>query len=196
MQMPNMGRVTKTRCLGALGALLTLYAGCTDQSSERRGGTDIPDLTATTTSSEAGAAGAGALGEAGAAGAAGAPAVTPPVTWCAAYKVLTCVCQQCHQNPPVNHAPFPLLTYDDTQVPYPFATSKKKLWQEMQTVVTSGYMPYMGIEDPPVDPPVQPLSDERKATLLTWLAQGAHDEGGQDCPMVCDWTKGPPDGGE
>lgn len=180
-------------------ALLALYPACTAQSRERRGGSDIPDLTAGSGAMlpQAGAAGeGGAFGEAGEAGAGGAPVVTPPVTWCAAYQVITCVCQQCHQNPPVNHAPFPLLTYADTQVPYPYATSKKKLWQEMQTAVTSGYMPYMGIEDPPVAPPVQPLSDERKTTLLTWFAEGAHDEGGQECPMTCDWTKGPPDGGE
>jgi hypothetical protein len=178
--------------LAVVAPLLALYAGCTSQSSERRGGTDVPDLGANTAASGAG----GALGEGGASGEAGAPAAAPPVTWCAAYNVITCVCQQCHQNPTVNQAPFPLVTYDDTQMPYQATNSKKKVWQEMQLVVASGFMPYQGIEDPPVDPPVKPLSDERKATLLTWLAQGAHDEGGQDCPMVCDWRKGPPDGGQ
>ncbi|MEP7048891.1 MAG: hypothetical protein ABJB12_00995, partial [Pseudomonadota bacterium] len=126
----------------------------------------------------------------------GAPAIAPPVTWCAAYQVIACVCQQCHQNPPVHQAPFPIVTYADTQLPYPSASSKKKLWQQMQSVVTSGYMPYLGLEDPPVEPPVQPLSGENKATLLTWFAEGAHDEGGQACPVACDWTKGPPDAGQ
>ncbi len=177
-------------------AVIALYSGCSDQASERRGGGEIPDLTAGSgmiVSAEAGAG--GALGEAGAAGAA---AVPPPVPWCAAYKVINCVCQQCHQNPTINGAPVdvPLVTYDDTQAPYGVASLNRKVWQEMQTVIKSGFMPFTGLEDPPVSPPVQPLDAERKATLLTWLAEGAHDEGGQDCPMACDWTKGPPDGGE
>jgi hypothetical protein len=169
---------------------LALYAGCTNETTERRGGTEVPDLTAGSGSTEAG--GAGAAGAPGEAGAAGAPAIPRPVTWCAVSKVIACSCQQCHQNPPVHQAPFPILTYADTQQPYPSASSNNKLWQAMKTAVTSGYMPYLGLQDPPVEPPVQPLSAEDKATLLTWFDEGAHDEGGQVCPVTCDWTKGPP----
>jgi hypothetical protein len=186
----RIAAATSTRVLfGALAAaaLLASYSGCTNQSNERRGGGDIPDLGADA------AAGAGASdAEAGAAGAAGSgPALVP---WCAAYEVINCVCQQCHQNPPLNHAPLSLVTYDDTQVQYKGSAVKKAVWQEMQIVLTNHYMPYMG--DPTVMPPVKPLTVEQQSTMLTWLAQGAHDQGGQDCPMTCDWSKGPPTGDE
>ncbi len=62
----------------------------------------------------------------------------------------------------------------------------------MQKVIASRFMPYMG--DPTVKPPVKPLTDEQQATMLSWLAQGALDTGGQDCPMTCDWSQGPPNG--
>ena len=138
-------------------------------------------------------AGSGAAGEAGSndgeAGTSdgGAAGSSDAVTWCAAYKVVNCVCQQCHQNPPLNGAPIPLLTYADTQAPFPDKTSDKKVWQEMQLDVANGSMPVTSI--PSVMPPVKPLTDEQKNTLLTWLAQGATDEGGQDCSNTCDWGK-------
>lgn len=113
------------------------------------------------------------------------------VPWCAAYHVINCVCQQCHQNPPVHNAPIPLMTYDDTQAPLAPGSSKQ-VWTIMQSYVMSGYMPFR--EDKTVMPPVQPLSAEDKNTLLSWFAQGATDLGGQDCPMDCDWSKGPPSG--
>jgi hypothetical protein len=71
-------------------------------------------------------------------------------------------------------------------------TSEKRVWQEMQIVIADRSMPYTG--DMTIMPPVQPLTDEQQNTLLTWLAEGAHDEGGQACPMTCDWSKGPPTG--
>ncbi len=173
-------------------ASLSLYAGCGDQSSERHGGGGIPDLTA----GGAPISGGGQTSESGAAGAseggaAGEPPMSGPVPWCDAYKVINCVCQQCHQNPPVNGAPIPLMTYEDTQAPYPFATSTKKVWQEMQLVVGTGFMPYTA--DPMVMPPVKPLADEPKHTLLTWLMEGGRDEGGTDCPQTCDWSDGTPE---
>ena len=86
----------------------------------------------------------------------------------------------------MNGAPIPLLTYTDTQAPFPDKSSDKKVWQEMQFDVASGAMPYTG--DKALMPPVMPLTDDQKTTLLTWLQQGAHDEGGQDCPQTCDWS--------
>ncbi|MEO7034279.1 MAG: hypothetical protein ABI548_10320 [Polyangiaceae bacterium] len=121
-------------------------------------------------------------GDAGA-GASGADAVT----WCAAYQIINCVCQQCHQDPPLHGAPIPLLTYADTQVPVTEA-STKKVWEEMQTVIRDYSMPYTG--DKTIMPLVQPLNDEQYDTMLTWLNEGAHDKGGQDCPQTCDWSKG------
>jgi hypothetical protein len=117
-----------------------------------------------------------------------------PVTWCEAYKIINCVCQQCHQMPPLHGAPIPLMTYADTQAPFPNATSSGTVWQEMQSVIASRFMPFTG--DKTVMPPVQQLSDDQQATMLAWLSQGATDLGGQSCPMTCDWSKGPPTGSQ
>jgi hypothetical protein len=79
----------------------------------------------------------------------------------------------------------PLMTYEDTQAPYPSATSSTLVWQKMQAAVASRFMPETG--NPAVVPAVEPLTDAERQTLLDWFAQGAHDEGGRDCPMTCDW---------
>ena len=155
-------------------AVLALYTGCGDQSTDRNGGGEIPDL--------------GAAGDAGATGAEGGGAGTQSsalVPWCDAYKIVNCVCQQCHQNPTLNGAAMPLMTYEDTQAPYPTAASSKLVWQAMQTAVASRSMPETG--NPSVMPPVKPLTNAQRDTLLEWLAQGAHDEGGRDCPSTCSW---------
>ena len=117
-----------------------------------------------------------------------------PVTWCAAYQVINCVCQQCHRNPPLNGAPIPLVTYADTQAHFPLSVSKNRVWQTMQKVISTDFMPYMG--DPTIKPKVLPLTPDQKQLMLDWLGQGAHDEGGQACDMTCDWDKGPPPGRE
>lgn len=175
------------------GALAALYSGCSDQGTERQGGGEVPDLMAgaSPTTPEGGAE-AGASGAAGAAdtGAAGALPGGGSVQWCDAYKVINCVCQQCHQNPPLNGAPISLMTYEDTQKPFPFAASTKHVWNQMQTDVSTFVMPYMG--DPNVSPPVKPLTDEQFDTLLTWLMEGAHPEGGTECTPTCDWSDGTP----
>jgi hypothetical protein len=116
------------------------------------------------------------------------------VQWCEAYKIINCTCQQCHQNPPLHGAPIPLMTYADTQAPFPKATSPGTVWQEMQGVIGNRFMPFTG--DATVMPPVQPLTDAQQATILAWLSQGATDLGGQKCTMTCDWSKGPPTGNQ
>jgi hypothetical protein len=168
---------TPTRALFAaasIAALMALDAGCasSDVNTNRQGGNSLPPIPEAGTSE--------------------ASLSDVPVPWCAAYHIINCVCQQCHQNPPLNGAPIPLMTYDDTQAHFPVATSKGFVWQTMQEVVSIRFMPYMG--DKTVMPPVLPLSDDDYDTLLSWLAQGATDLGGQDCPMECDWSKGPPPG--
>jgi hypothetical protein len=159
--------------LTCVAAVLALYTGCGDQSSERKGGGDIPDLTAGSGASDAG--GAGADGQL--------------VPWCDAYKIVNCVCQQCHQNPTLHGAAMPLMTYEDTQAPFPKATSSTLVWQKMQAAVSSGSMPETS--NPSVVPAVKPLTDAQKQTLLDWFAQGAHDEGGRDCPTTCNWSPAP-----
>ncbi|MEI9937724.1 MAG: hypothetical protein WDO69_10945 [Pseudomonadota bacterium] len=158
-------------------AVLAFYTGCGDQSTERNGGGDIPDLTA----------GSGASAAEGGAAGAQSDALVP---WCDAYKIVSCVCQQCHQNPTLNGAAMPLMTYEDTQAPFPLATSSTLVWQKMQAAVSNRSMP--DATNPSVVPPVKPLTDAQRNTLLDWFAQGAHDEGGRDCPKDCDWSKGPP----
>jgi len=150
--------------------LLSLHTGCGDQGTEHQGGGDIPDLTAGSGSGGAGGGAAAGL-----------------VPWCDAYKVINCVCQQCHQDPTVHGAAMPLMTYEDTQLHYPTASSASLVWQKMQEAVTNRTMPEIG--DPTVDPPVKPLSDAQRNTLLAWLAQGAQPEGGRDCADTCDWSK-------
>jgi len=147
-------------------AVLVLYTGCGDDGTERKGGGEIPDLTA----------GNGA----------GGGATETLVPWCDAYKIVNCVCQQCHQNPTRNGAAMPLMTYEDTQARYP-ASSSTFVWERMERAVSNRSMPETG--DPSVDPPVKPLTDGQRTTLLAWLAQGAHPEGGLDCSASCDWSK-------
>jgi hypothetical protein len=185
--------VGSTRALiGAVtaAALLALYSGCGEQSSERRGGDDIPNLAAGAADTPTAGAGGDSSDGVGAGGATGSELVP----WCAAYKIINCVCQQCHQDPPINGATLPLVTYADTQGQYLNPATKKTVWQEMQKVIAERFMPYTGPTDPPVMPPVKPLTDEQQATMLNWLGQGALDTGGTDCPMTCDWTHGSPTG--
>src|SRR5690606_18432337 len=61
------------------------------------------------------------------------------VTWCQASAVLEQVCLRCHAEPLANGAPFPLVSYEHTQAPY--YSSEKQIWEVMQSVVRSGFMP-------------------------------------------------------
>lgn len=153
-------------------ALMALYAGCasSDVNTNREGGGPLPPIPEAGTSE--------------------ASPSDAPVPWCAAYHIINCVCQQCHQNPPLHGAPIPLMTYEDTQAPFPTSTSP--VWQTMQTVVSTRFMPYTA--DKTIMPTVLPLDSDDYDTLLSWLGQGATPLGGTDCPMDCDWSKGPPPG--
>jgi hypothetical protein len=163
--------------------LVAIVCACGDHEPEleRRGG-PIPDPDVTPTPPACGTHGAGGEG--------GAPEVR--VAFCQAEKVLHEVCQRCHQNPPLHGAPFPLVTYQDTQEP--FGPGKLR-WQRMEEVVESGFMPLRGLL---MDPPVEPLTCEQKSTLLGWLAQCAQPEGGTDCSardaelLTCEGAAGAP----
>ena len=171
--------VRSTRALigaSVAAGVLALYTGCGDQSADRRGGGDLPDLTA-------GAAGAAEGGGAGALSG-------KTVPWCAAYEIINCACQRCHQDPVRHGASMPLVTYQDTQAPFPYPSSKTFVWEKMEAAVSSRFMPLTS--DPSVMPPVEPLSEADRTTLLDWLAQGARAEGGTACPGTCDWTEEAP----
>jgi hypothetical protein len=83
-----------------------------------------------------------------------------------------------------------LLTYADLQAPLPASSTTNLVWMTALGYVSNGFMPFTG--DPGVMPPVKPLTAEDKDTLVTWLKQGAHDEGGTDCHPTCDWSDGTP----
>ncbi|HEY6557151.1 MAG TPA: hypothetical protein VI072_07755 [Polyangiaceae bacterium] len=69
-----------------------------------------------------------------------------------------------------------MLTWDDTQQPY--GVSGLLRHQRMFEVVRDDIMPF---RFSPIEPPVEPLAAEDKATLLNWLAQGAQPLGGRAC---------------
>ncbi|HMJ13370.1 MAG TPA: hypothetical protein VK524_18250 [Polyangiaceae bacterium] len=162
--------------LPPLLAACALLASCTEQDYENnmgRVGDSVPNFDAS-------------LADAGvddaADDASDAAEAAAPVAWCArsadepsAYKVMA-VCRRCHQNPPLNFAPFSLLTWDDTQQPY--GISGRLRYERMFEVVGDDIMPFRFST---IDPPVQPLSAEDKVTLLNWLSQGAQPLGGRDC---------------
>ena len=105
---------------------------------------------------------------------------TDPVPWCDVNTVLECKCRRCHTDPVQNSAPFPLLTFEDTQVT-PAATTRA-VWQRMRGVIASDYMPPTFFDD--LVPPVEMATDYEKATIIGWADQGATALGGTDCLPV------------
>jgi hypothetical protein len=78
---------------------------------------------------------------------------------CAADAVLRNVCQTCHTDPMKNGAPFPLITWEDTQV----VIDDRPLHEWMRDAVDSEKMPL---------PPVT-ISERDRETLLAWVREGA-----------------------
>ena len=126
---------------------------------------------------EAGAAGeAGAEPEAGAGGAAGAEAGAlsePP--WCTVQAILARKCQRCHDTLPAHGAPFALITYDDTQSK---DNKGKARFERIAHALDKQLMPPQSVK---LDPPVEPLTDAERATILNWCAQSAPLTGGAAC---------------
>lgn len=80
---------------------------------------------------------------------------------CDVGKVLTAKCQPCHQNPPQNHAHFPLLSYEDTQ--QPFGIGGRRRWQRMAEVIEPGVVPHMPYGSAPQ------LTQQELTTLREWF---------------------------
>ncbi|MDI1478349.1 hypothetical protein [Polyangium sp. y55x31] len=76
---------------------------------------------------------------------------------CDVFTVLQTHCHTCHQSPPLNGAPYSLLTYEDTRLPHGMTT--KPRFVRMAEVVESGFMPLMA---------TLPAAD--KQILLDWLS--------------------------
>jgi hypothetical protein len=79
-------------------------------------------------------------------------------------------CHRCHVEPQENGAPFPLLTWANTQGIY----GNKPIWTKMYAAVCEDFMPYCGDGSCPVGvapvPAVLPLTPSQKSTLLEWLS--------------------------
>jgi hypothetical protein len=86
------------------------------------------------------------------------------LTWCDVEPILEAHCQRCHTDPPANGAPFPLLTYEDTQAGEP------PRYERMGEVVSQDFMPPQWLA---VDPPVEALPCSEKRTLIEWVEQAA-----------------------
>lgn len=106
----------------------------------------------------------------------GGTAPSVAIEFCQAEIILRTVCQKCHADPPMHGAPFPLVTYQDTQEVFDRVNGTLR-WQRMQEVVALDFMPLRGLPDVPVEL----LTCEEKSTLMGWLDQCARPEGGTDC---------------
>ncbi len=80
---------------------------------------------------------------------------------CDVAAVLMARCQTCHRQPPLNHAPWPLLTYEDTQ--QPFGMTGLRRWQRMAAVIEPDNFPHM----PPAGQPQ--LTDTDFQVLRGWF---------------------------
>jgi hypothetical protein len=89
---------------------------------------------------------------------------------CAVDDALAAKCRRCHTTPTRHGAPFALLTWEDAQRRF----RDKPVWQHIGSAVKSGFMPYRL----PANPPIEPLNDGEKRSLLEWVAAGAPR---QDC---------------
>jgi hypothetical protein len=78
--------------------------------------------------------------------------------------VLRAKCQTCHRSPPVSHAPFPLLNYEQVIVSFAGPAGAIPRWQRMQYVIQPGSVPHMPLGAAP------PLTNAEKQTLDAWFA--------------------------
>lgn len=88
---------------------------------------------------------------------------------CDVEQVLVDKCQRCHQDPPLMNAPFPLVTYGDTQELY----FTQVTFAAMRSAISSTFMP--------LNPP--DLTPAERETMLTWLCSCAPSApAGTVCP--------------
>lgn len=178
-----------------VAALAAAYSGCSAELEEGcltgpcgaastagvGGSVDVPDT--------GGAGGAGG-------GQGGNPVECEPDTFpstgelpCEVFEVLQAKCHCCHQDPTLNSASFPLLTYADTHEPYGSAGLQR--WQRMLQVIQDDSalkMPFQTAAD---------LTSAEKAVLDEWLEACAppateYKNGVEGCdgsdppPTMCD----------
>ncbi len=83
---------------------------------------------------------------------------------CEVDATLQAKCRRCHMQPARHGAPFPLMTWEQTQAVF----RSGPIWRQLGAVVKSGFMPYRI----PANPPVEPLTDAEKQALLAWVEAG------------------------
>lgn len=155
------------RAVVVLAALITLAGGCERQQRAREREAAAAELRARVLARAAARRAAEPLPE------------EPPVETlrvpssglpCNVDAVFAAKCRRCHTVPTRHGAPLVFLTWDDTR--------QDRLGQPLYSVigraVRTGFMPYR-VE---ANPPVQPLTDEEKKTILDWVDAGAPRE---DC---------------
>lgn len=86
---------------------------------------------------------------------------------CDVAAVLAAKCQPCHRSPPLNHAPWPLTSYEELSQPWGDFQSTGLLKWQRAAQVTAGALPHM----PPLDHPQ--LTDRERATLQAWFTSCA-----------------------
>lgn len=96
-------------------------------------------------------------------------------TWCSVQAILALKCQRCHGSPTQHGAPFALVSYDDTQL---LDRKGSPRFEGIAVVVEERSMPAQFIK---LEPPVEPLQDEERTTILTWCEQGGTRTGSVVC---------------
>ena len=107
---------------------------------------------------------------------------------CDVWQVVHDRCHCCHQDPPANGAPFPLLTYENVHAEYSMG---KLRWERMSEVIQPGSIPHMPFGT------AKQLSAAEKKVLDDWFAACAppadqYGDGGPGCdekeppPTTCE----------
>ncbi len=73
------------------------------------------------------------------------------------------ICQNCHRNPPIRGAPFPFMTYEDTQIVY---SGPELRWQRMAKAIE----PTAPLHMPPrTETDIPQLTDLQLNTMRAWF---------------------------
>ena len=99
-----------------------------------------------------------------------------PTSWCSVQAILALKCQRCHASPAAHGAPFALVSYDDTQV---LDRKGRARFERIGSVVEEQSMP--PVNSIKLEPPVEPLQEQERATILSWYAQGGTLAGSASC---------------
>lgn len=147
----------------AAAALAILPAACGAGTTETCYGGPCTESTMSSASSANGTGGSGTGGTGGAGGAAAcAPTPQDGEFPCDVFAIVHARCNPCHTDPMQNGAPFPLLTYADTQKPY---VPGKLIFQQMYDQI--------GPDGDPRMPLGGMLAEAEYDKLRGWLASCA-----------------------